>query len=94
MKAILTLLGLLSLAAGAAQADTLRCHNGMVAIGDSKVAVHERCGEPFYQEVISGEDQAKVEQWYYKPGPGEFMRILTFRSGRLESIELDTRSRQ
>ena len=34
------------------------------------------------------EEIVPIEEWTYKPGDGQFMRILTFRAGTLESIRL------
>ncbi len=36
--------------------------------------------------VVVSEDN--VSEWVYNPGPTQFFRVLTFRNGRLEHIEL------
>lgn len=79
---------------GTAHGDLLKCKNGIVATGDSKVKVILNCGDPFYAEVISGDDQVKVEQWYYKLGGGRFIRQLTFRAGKLVRIKKEILIRQ
>lgn len=73
-------------------AESFKCGNRFVSIGDSKATVLLRCGEPFFAEVISGEDQIRVEQWAYKKkGYRSFIRILTFSGGKLRDIEVGDR---
>jgi hypothetical protein len=74
--------------------DTLRCRGGIIAPGDSKVKVIAKCGKPFFADIISGADQAKVEQWYFKLGTGRFIRVLTFKRGQLISIKKQLNHRQ
>ena len=74
------------------QAGSFKCGTKLVQPGDGKVVVLDRCGEPLFKEVISGEDQFKVEQWTYKArGYRSFVRILTFQGGRLSRIEIGER---
>jgi hypothetical protein len=80
-----------ALAAGTAGADTFQCGTHLVKPGDTSFEVLEKCGQPLSQQRISGENQRNVEQWYYKPGPGSFERILTFVGTRLVNIETVTR---
>ncbi|MBI5747251.1 MAG: DUF2845 domain-containing protein [Nitrospirae bacterium] len=75
------------------------CNNQIVSIGDTKVEVRAKCGEPASKEVFNEEIITKiepntrhrvlatVEEWTYHLGPHQFIRILTFRSGRLVKIE-------
>lgn len=75
-----------------ATAESFKCGNRFVSIGDSKAEVLLRCGEPFFAEVISGDDQVKVEQWAYKKkGYRSFIRILTFSGGVLRDIKVADR---
>ncbi len=75
------------------------CNNQIVSIGDTKVEVRAKCGEPASKEVFNEEIITKiepnarhkvlaaVEEWTYNLGPQQFIRILTFRSGRLVKVE-------
>jgi hypothetical protein len=81
--------------------------NGFTAsIGDSQAEIYAKYGEPFFRETISIEStkissshkentqqliEEKVEQWSYNLGPGTFLKILTFKSGKLIKIENGTR---
>ncbi|CAN5884380.1 hypothetical protein BH20PSE1_BH20PSE1_17880 [soil metagenome] len=40
-----------------------------------------------WSEIVSGANEALVEQWHYRPGTGSFPRILTFTGARLVDIE-------
>lgn len=55
----------------------LQCGMHQVRVGETKLEVLERCGEPRLQEAVSGENQPHVEQWLYKQ-KGHFTHILTF----------------
>ena len=80
---------LLVLFAGQAQASSFKCNNEFVSTGDRKVTVLMRCGEPFFAEVVSGDDSIKIEEWTYKSrGYKGFLRVLTFRGGRLVDISV------
>ena len=37
---------------GAASAQSLNCGGGLFGVGDSKISVVQRCGEPMYKEAI------------------------------------------
>lgn len=71
------------------QAGGFKCNNQFVSIGDRKATVLLRCGEPLFAEVVSGDDDVKVEEWTYEPrGYKGFLRVLTFRGGRLMDISV------
>ncbi len=72
-------------------ADFLRCGNYLVRVGDTKVDVIHRCGEPYFRELISGADERNMEQWFYLPARTQFQRIVTFRGTRVVRIEIKTR---
>jgi hypothetical protein len=76
----------------------------LITIGDDKMEVLLKCGEPSFSEMTSlesgrryGEDLRFgsnsrrttyfVEKWFYNCGPHHFIRILTFRNGRVRDIE-------
>lgn len=70
-----------------ALASSFKCNNDFVSTGDIKAVVLLRCGEPFFAEVVSGDDETKVEEWTYKSrGYKGFLRVLTFRGSRLVDI--------
>ena len=71
----------------AVEADSLRCRTHLIRLGDTKLDVLEKCGEPRLKELISGANERRVEQWYYRPGRYQFTRILTFRGTRVVDIE-------
>jgi hypothetical protein len=83
----------LGLAAPVASADSLRCDGGIVEVGDSKLDLFAKCGEPTLQEaeplaVTSLEDLGLlVERWTYNFGPNRFIQIVSLQGGRVISIE-------
>ena len=65
-----------------------KCNNQFVTLGDSKALVFLKCGEPLFREQVSGDNEVKIEEWTYRPrGNRTFLRILTFRRGKLTEIE-------
>ena len=69
-----------------------KCGNRVVETGDVKAVVLARCGEPLFKEVISADDERKIEQWTYKSrGYRSYVRVLTFRGGRLARIDIGDR---
>ena len=74
------------------------CSEQIVSVGDAKFDVLARCGEPTtkdthveeFKERLDDNTERKVfvtvEEWTYNLGPTRFMRILTFRNGRLTNI--------
>lgn len=74
-----------------AAADSLRCGNRFVSTGDYSAEILLACGEPLYREHVGyahrGEDHVLIEHWTYSRGPGQFLRILVIRGGRLQRIE-------
>jgi len=78
-----------ALCAGQLQASSFKCNNSFVSVGDRKVTVLLRCGEPFFAEIISGDDELKIEEWTYKSSAYKgFLRVLTFHGGRLVDISV------
>ncbi len=75
------------------------CSEQTVSVGDSKSDVLAKCGEPtwkdtrqeaFKQRLDSGLDRSvfvTVDEWTYNLGPNRFVRILTFRNGKLVDIK-------
>ncbi|MBU2548023.1 MAG: DUF2845 domain-containing protein [Proteobacteria bacterium] len=80
-------------ASGQALADNaMSCGQKLVMVGDTKTDVLSKCGPPDYQEMLGVEKTedtvVKIEQWQYDFGPRNLIRILTFKAGRLATIEL------
>lgn len=74
------------------------CDTGTMSVGDTKFEVLMRCGEPAYrstreEELTEPIDRFSrrrrlvvIEEWTYDFGPLRFIKILTFRNGRLTGI--------
>lgn len=95
MRALTTtlLLALLSAAFQAqAQAETLRCGSQLVSLGDRRLEVLQKCGEPAFRDLVGyslGQNQRReypIEEWVYGPSNG-MLSILTFEGSRLRAIE-------
>lgn len=87
---ILFLLLMLFLGPQIADAESLFCGNSLISPGDTKVDVLEKCGQPLLIEILSGSDEQKIEQWFYRTGPRKFQRLLTFKGFKLTRIETIT----
>jgi hypothetical protein len=81
-----------------------KCGQELINVGDDKMEVLLKCGEPSFSELTSMESGRRygedlrfgsnsrrttyfVEKWFYNCGPHHFIRILTFRNGRVRDIE-------
>lgn len=80
-------------------AHALRCDGALVLIGDTKLEVLNKCGEPTWKDRWA-EETTKLpdtdfeyrisrlnERWIYNLGPTHFLQIVTFRDSRVLSIE-------
>ena len=72
-------------------AQSLRCKDDLIQVGNNKATVLMKCGEPatkdsFCKPNTKGAVCETIEEWTYNPGPGEFLRTLRFESGKLISI--------
>ena len=76
---------------------SLRCQGDLAQIRDSKAAMLQNCGEPFFTESFcKPTDQIflpcqLVEEWAYNPGSGQFITILRFEAGVVRSIRYGER---
>lgn len=85
-----------------AEASALRCGSKLVDIGDRKIEVLEKCGNPLFVETweeeaiiyrsglerqIRGISSAHIEEWTYNFGANRFIYFLRFVNGRLNRIE-------
>lgn len=78
---------LLAAVAPPAASQSLRCDRTFIRVGDSKYEVLQACGEPKFQDQVSGEDGPRVEQWVYASEWSRFDRMITFVGGRVARIE-------
>ena len=65
-----------------ADQSSLRCSNGVVAIGDLDRDVREKCGAPF--QIGSRQDFGPV--WIYYEEQANYMYYLPFLNGKLQRI--------
>lgn len=73
-----------------APADSFRCGGKLVRVGDTKIDVLQKCKEPQLKEVVSGDDEHKIEQWIYQRGGRKFPVIVTFRGVKVSNVEAQT----
>jgi Protein of unknown function (DUF2845) len=77
------------IAAQHAWADTMRCGNKLVEVGDSQAAVQALCGAPAtVQQGIQakGTAQVPVETWTYNRGPNQLLVTIRFVNGQVVAI--------
>ncbi len=80
-----------------------RCGGKLVTEGNSKISVLKKCGEPNWkdrwgEEIVELPDtdfEHRItrinERWIYNRGPTHFLRIITFRDGKVIAIETGSR---
>jgi len=92
-------------APAAAQAETLRCEGGIVAVGDWKLDLLGKCGEPTLKEEVPattgvlhwpGVTSAMLarERWSYDFGPCAFVVHVTIELGVVTAIERGEHGRE
>jgi hypothetical protein len=86
-------------AARAAGADesSISCDRGLVHVGDAKVDLMGKCGEPALREarqvaqgafgVLAGATAAVVEEWTYNYGPQRFTMRVMLEGGKVVAIQ-------
>lgn len=73
-------------------ADTLRCGNDLVSLGDRGFEIRRKCGDPQYRDTLGytlGPGQRlemQIEEWVYGPRNG-MTYILRMQGNRLVAIE-------
>lgn len=98
---------LLVLLAHSAKAESLRCNGDIVEVGNAKVDVYRKCGEPVFKDTFCEKIPIKVKQsdgtfniiehceyvdvWTYNPGKGQFWTNLYFSQGRLREMRYGDR---
>ncbi|HYE35800.1 DUF2845 domain-containing protein [Methylocaldum sp.] len=80
----------------------LRCGSRLVTLGDYKLQVLSKCGEPIFTDsriefrVVrlygSGLEFERyvpvtIDEWTYNFGPNRFVQLLRFENGRLVDVE-------
>ena len=86
-----------------AGAESLRCKGDIIEVGDSKVDVFRKCGEPSFKDTFCERTPFNVKQrdgtytviehcdnidiWTYNPGKGQFWTNLYFSQGRLREMK-------
>ena len=80
--------GLLLTLATTTQAAGLRCGNALVSQGDGITSVTEKCGQPKRQARLVNDYGKQIGTvMYFDAGYGKADRRVTFRGGRVASIE-------
>jgi hypothetical protein len=79
-------------------ASAMRCGNNLVDVGDTKIEVLAKCGEPTLKEDVGDDFETEsdeigrrktrrfVEEWTYNFGPTRLIHILTFKDGKIVRI--------
>jgi hypothetical protein len=72
----------------------LGCQSGLVRIGESKLEVLSKCGEPAgkstSEQRIPGSrppSYVTIEEWTYNFGPRDFIHTLEFQGATLKAIK-------
>ena len=67
-------------------AQSLRCGQKIVGVGDPTIELLQKCGEPDLKEVLKTNGFI-IEKWTYNCGSARFMKILTLKGGKIQKIE-------
>ncbi len=95
---LLILIGMFSVVCQAFSDDSLtdlRCKSGLIMIGESKLEVVSKCGEPASKDTVerrvppwSARPQyVTIEEWTYNFGPTDFIHVLEFQGSSLKAIK-------
>lgn len=98
-----------------ANAQALSCGGNVASVGESRLSISQKCGEPAARETIcipgKPEDRyvsvpgsgltrvpftppcVPTEEWTYHRGPGNFLAIVRFENGVVESLRDGERMR-
>lgn len=92
---VICTVSLLCLAGISFAGSSIRCGNYLISVGDLKLEVLDKCGEPILMEKLElnssrhrkrDDNYRYVEQWTYEFHYG-YYDVLTFKGGRLIKIE-------
>ena len=85
MRFIVALALVWSMSGATARADSLRCGQRIINVGERMGEVLLKCGPPTFRDRFYS-DARYVEEWTYNLGPHDFIRVLTFVDGVLRAI--------
>jgi hypothetical protein len=95
---LLCFLALMTMPCIKTYAESLDCRGGIVSVGDSRIDLITKCGEPDlkdshteeFSERIDKDTKTKlivtVDEWTYNFGPSQLIRIVTMKNGRISDI--------
>lgn len=98
MTKIIRLIGaLFILLPSLGHADSLRCGQTLVEVGENKAELLDKCGRPQLTDsfcrnvVLPGRNDYtvycdRIEVWTYNFGPGSFLMNVEFKEGRITDI--------
>ena len=69
-----------------ALAQSLRCGQKIVGVGDPTIELLQKCGEPDLKELLKTNGFI-IQKWTYNCGSARFMKILTLKRGKIQKIE-------
>ena len=78
-----------------ADESSLRCKSGLIMLGETKIEVLSKCGEPGSKSTVdrkvAGSSSSRVlyvtvEEWTYNFGPRDFIYTLEFQGSKLIGI--------
>ncbi len=88
-------------------AESLRCHGDIIEVGDAKVDVLRKCGEPALKDTYCEKTAIRIKRtdgdwdtlercenvdlWTYNPGKGQFWTNLYFKEGKLREMRYGDR---
>lgn len=100
-------LGFATLISCASHAESLRCKGDIIDIGDTKIDVLRKCGEPEFKDTFCENTPVRIRQsdnqfniiercenidiWTYNPGKGQFWTNLYFSEGKLREMRYGDR---
>jgi hypothetical protein len=97
MKKVFSVL-LFSVISQLAFSDVMRCSSKVVSVGDHKIDLLKKCGQPLSKDVRNKCEShvlkngayrsscQDVEEWSYKFGQGQFLTLVEIRDNRISAI--------
>ncbi|TAA48098.1 DUF2845 domain-containing protein [Corallincola spongiicola] len=73
--------------AGTYTVTNVKCEGGWVTREDDKLVVISKCGSPVLSDVVSGDDETKVERVGFQLENEKQITIFTFKAGKVVLIE-------
>jgi len=82
-------------ASPATASDSIRCEGGIVRVGDARIDLLAKCGQPTLQEeepVAPGRVgdpglALVIERWTYNFGPQQFIQVVSLQGGKVIAVE-------